>query len=371
MHGIFGDRRDSLVKSIWTPPAKWSLSGAWLWWFWIFFIHDKDTKKTGKCRQLMILWSIKNDKRIKCNSLEIRTQKQLEAKGDGKWSLNGAAAAWYFDNKQMHDDFVLERSEMSLDSSSSSLIAPGKTPSSFSLEGEEYITKIKAGGKEFEFRATQADRHLAVGPNYGKTEFPFGIGLEGTRIERLMLTGTETDAKGARKISGTAYFQKILVAMPPPPWYWGLYHFSDGSFFTYMLPYAGRSLLADNLWKGAGLKSPTLSLKQDIFLYHAPSGKVFEGNQLTVKTKRESNGLWSHEITGKGKGFEIKAVARAYSHSCWSFEKNIGFLPMRSTFKYNEYPSVLESLVLKTKDGKEISLKNGWGNMENAWGIII
>ena len=30
-----------------------------------------------------------------------------------------------------------------------------------------------------------------------------------------------------------------------------------------------------------------------------------------------------------------------------------------------------ESLELKTASGEVISLKNGWGNMENSWGFII
>ena len=136
--------REGLIRSIWQPPQKWETKGAWLWWFWLFFIHDRNTKKTGKCRQLMVLWSIKNDPAIKCNSLDIRIPKQLELRADGTCRLNGAAAAWYFDGKEMHEDFVLETSRMGLDPKRRSLAAPGKTPSSFSLCGENFITRIKS-----------------------------------------------------------------------------------------------------------------------------------------------------------------------------------------------------------------------------------
>jgi hypothetical protein len=37
-----------------------------------------------------------------------------------------------------------------------------------------------------------------------------------------------------------------------------------------------------------------------------------------------------------GKDFEIRAFARAYPHSCWKFQKSVGFLPAKSTFKYND-----------------------------------
>ncbi|MFA6907433.1 MAG: hypothetical protein WC263_01255 [Candidatus Micrarchaeia archaeon] len=364
--------REELLERIWQPPQEWKTPGAWLWWFWLFFIHDENTKKTGKCRQLMILWSIKNDKEILCNSLDIRAPVQLEPRADGTCALNGAAAAWYFDGEKMHEGFVLEPSHMSLDRKRRSLLAPGKTPSSFAQHGEDFITKIKSGKTEFEFVARQIDMHPAVGPTHGDTSFPAGMRIEGTRIEILRLSGTERHNGKKRALFGTAYFQKILLAAPPPPWYWGLYHFSDGSFFTYMVPYAGRAMLADNAWKGARLKKPSLPIKQDVFLYHAPSGRVFEGGRLAVAPgKIAGTENYKHELEGGGADFSIVATARAYSRACWSFRKKIGRLPARSNFKYNEYPSVLESLTLTTNGGETISLKNGWGNMENSWGFII
>ena len=364
--------REEILKSIWRPPLEWKTPGAWLWWFWLFFIHDKNTRKTGKCRQLMILWSIKKDKEIMCNSLDIRQPVQLELRADGAYWLNGAAAAWYFDGEKMHEDFVLETSCMSLDPLRRSLTAPGRTPSSFSMRGADFVTKIKSGKTEFEFVARQKDTHPAVGPTHGATRLPAGMLIEGTRIETLGLSGTEIHEGRKSALSGTAYFQKILLAAPPPQWYWGLYHFSDGSFFTYMVPYAGRAALADNAWKGASLKKPGLPIKEDVFLYHAPSKRVFEGSCLTVTpTKIGKTENWQHELVGGGEGFTITATARAYSHACWSFRKKIGPLPARSNFRYNEYPSVLESLELKTSAGEAISLKNGWGNMENSWGFII
>jgi len=365
-----GDWKESVAK-IWTAPDRLP-RGAWLWWFWLFFIHGSGTTKTGKCRQIMILWSVKNDPDISCNGMDIRVARQI-TREDGKYLLDGAAAAWYFDGERMREDFVLERSLMNLDPSSLSLVAPGKTPSSFCLEDEEFVTKIDSGGIKFAFRARQTDRNAAIGPTYGRTKLPFGMEIEGTRIEALELFGEETDAEGkAQKIAGTAYFQKILLAAPPPQWYWGLYHFQDGSFFTYMLPYVGKATFADNLWKGASLSSPHLPANQDIMLYHAPTRRLFEGKRLSVvPRKTATEGCWLHEITGGGKGFAITAQAEGYSHACWKFEKKIGVLPPKSKFLYNEYPAVVKKLVAKLDSGEEIVLQNAWGNMENAWGFLI
>jgi len=365
------EARKKIARDIWAPPANWKVQGAWFWWFWLFFIHDEGTKRTGKCRQLMVIWSIKKDGHIACNSLEIRTKEQIEKIGEMQWKLNGAAAAWYFDGKEMHEDFVLETSQMGLDGKKLELVAPGKNKSSFVLEGDEYVTKIKSKTHEFELRARQTDMHRAIGPVHGRSPLPFGMEVEGTRIERLELSGEEVQDGKRTKLRGTAYFQKILVAAPAPQWYWGLYHFSDGSFFTYMVPYVGRAMLADNAWKGAKLKKPTLPMQQDIMLYYAPSKKVFEGNSVHVLPKSKGGRLWSHTVLGKGKGFEIEANADAYSHACWKFTKKVGVLPAKSSFHYNEYPAVLERLEVRMESGKRIVLQNGWGNMENSWGFLL
>lgn len=367
-----------ITKSIWAPPKKPLAKGAWLWWFWLFFIHDENTEKTGKCRQIMILWSVKNDKDIKCNSLPITGAKNIVPKGDG-FILDGAAAAWYFDGEKMHDDFLLERSQMPLDPDGCSLAAPGKTPSSFFLDKNGgFTTKIKSGSITFELVATQDDSHSAIGPTQGGSKFIGSLEIEGTRIERLALSGTETTSgqgksagKKTSQIRGTAYFQKILLAAPPPQWYWGLYHFADGSFATYMQVYSGRNFFAGNLYGNPQLKKPAVSLKEDILVYHKPSGRVFEGNRLTVKPESLGGGLWRHKLNGWGKGFKIGGTCEAYSHSCWSFVKNIGALPIKSTFKYNEYPAVMNNLEIETERGEKITLKNGWGNMENSWGFMI
>ncbi len=380
-----------LISSIFKTPAKPLARGAWLWWFWLFFIHDENTKKTGRCRQIMILWSVKNDPDITCNGMRIRNSRIV---ADGQnFILDGAAAAWYFDGYEMHEggDFVLERSGMKLSPKSRRLDAPGATPSSFSYSNGEYITKIKTGSHEFELRAKKTDPHPAVGPNHGHTPLFGSMEIEGTRLEILELGGCERNGTGGaggkkkdggknsgrphlKRIEGTAYFQKILLAAPPPQWYWGLYHFDDGSFATYMQVYAGRAALAHNLYGKPNLRKPSLSIKEDILVYHAPSGRVFEGNRLMVKpSKSDVAGCWKHQFVGGGKDFEVSGTAEGYAHACWTFEKNIGILPLRSTFKYNEYPAVLKKLEIRptNKGEKSIILKNGVGNMENSWGFLI
>ncbi|MFH1095494.1 MAG: hypothetical protein V1728_04720 [Candidatus Micrarchaeota archaeon] len=427
-----------ILGAIWRmPPAEDMRPGAWLWWFWLFFIHDDETIKTGKCRQLMILWSIKQDPKIKCNGLDIRIDEPFRSISDAnvkntKHILEGATAAWYFDGERMDDDFILQTGKMALDPPARLLDAPGKKPTSFRQDGEDFITTISTPEISFEFRARQADKHPCIGPTHSKTVFPANLALvEGTRLERMDLSGFEfvgqrersqektgegsTKAGNARKtdgpqksgdctktdgpqkasvlrkrkIFGTAYFQKILMAAPPPQWYWGLYHFKDGSMATYMQTYVGAAMLKDNLnLSGLPLGGPAFTPTRDILIYHAPSKKVFEGHALEVKAEKIEKmnsasdnigspggkhraSLYIHHLGGGGPGFKFSGRAVAYSHACWSFEKNIGALPVCSTFKYNEYPAVLEELVITPDKGPAIRLKMGWGNMENAWGFLV
>ncbi|VVB57417.1 Uncharacterised protein [uncultured archaeon] len=365
--------RQAIMERLWKMPPRPLARGAWLWWFWLFFIHDEQTHKTGKCRQIMILWSVKPERRISCNGLELGVPKPVSG-GEGRWELQGAAAAWYYDGQRMHENFVLEPSKMRLDARERSLEAPGKTPSKFWQEGEEFITSIQAQGIEFELRAKQTDFSPVLGPTEGSSPMPLGMEVAGTRLERMELGGWEKGADGKRrKIVGTAYLQKILLAAPPPQWYWGIYHFADGSMATYMQAYAGRAMLADNMWPHRKLRKPSVSLKEDMLVYHAPSGRVFEGHQLTVKPRegREKN-CWAHALHARGPDFELEGEAEGYAHACWSFKKPLGgHLPAWSTFRYNEYPSVLKRLRIKTADGESMVLENGWGNMENAWGFIL
>ncbi|MFH1306370.1 MAG: hypothetical protein ABIH83_01775 [Candidatus Micrarchaeota archaeon] len=366
--------KSEILENIWSVPSIKLMPGGWLWWFWLFFIHDENTKKTGRCRQIEILWSIKQDSLISVNGMDISVPRQIIPKGN-KLGLDGAVAAWYYDGKKVRENFVLEKSMMSLDMEKKSITAPGNTPSMLMQKSdEEWLTKIKTDEVEFELVAKYIDKHPANDPHYDSTKYLAGLlRVDGTRIERFELEGTEKTADGKiKQIKGTAYFQKMYLASPPPQWYWGIYHFSDGSFLTYMQAYVNKNILRDNAGIKTELVSPANLLTSDIAVYHAPSKRVFKTQKMKIMPKRISENLYSHSISAQGDGFEIKGVCSAYAHACWTFVKNISIFPIKSTFKYNEYPAVFERLEIQFQDGSEqIVLENGWGNMENSWGILL
>ena len=115
--------------------------GAWWWWFWLFFFNNP--KNPAKPRQLMILWSTKNEREVDCNNLKINIKLPIDKK-----NLNGAVAAWYFDGEKMHHNFLLETCDIKINDRK--LSTASTIPTSFSIDGKRSIVKI---GKDFEFIA--------------------------------------------------------------------------------------------------------------------------------------------------------------------------------------------------------------------------
>lgn len=365
--------KEQILDDIWSVPSKKLMPGGWLWWFWLFFIHDEDTKKTGKCRQIEILWSVKRDHHIAVNGMDVVVDEQITDAQNG-YLLDGAAAAWYFDGEKVRENFVLERTLMTLDTKKGAIDAPGKTPSRFyKINNKEYVTDIQGDGIKFHLVAKHEDDHPVNGPHHHSTKYLGGLlRVDGTRIERFELSGEETDERGeTRPITGTAYFQKIYLASPPPQWYWGIYHFADGSIVTYMQTYMNLNMVRDNWGLKAELTTPRNLLTSNIIVYHAPSKKIYETKDITVTPSRLGENNYSHSIMGTGDGYKIEGKCSAYAHACWTFDKDIGIMPLKSRFKYNEYPSVFEYLKISPDGQDPIILKNGWGNMENAWGFLI
>jgi len=76
----------------------------WWWWWWLFFIKNKEDPKHWK--QLMILWSIKDTKKIKVMD-HIWTPKGSIKKEGNSLTFPGMVCAWYFDGKKMYDPYLM------------------------------------------------------------------------------------------------------------------------------------------------------------------------------------------------------------------------------------------------------------------------
>lgn len=311
--------------------------GAWWWWFWLFFFDNpKDPRKP---RQLMILWSSKNVKRIRCNELELEFDT-----GRGRGCLDGAVAAWYFDGERMRHDFLLEQCDLRF--SDSELRAGSSPPTSFSVDGTRNTVRI---GDDFEFVAEAGGKHGFVMPQYHSNSYIGKLGYKILRLNHLDLSGTV----GGEPIKGSAYFQRVFVNAPAIPWYWGVFHFENGGILTYFNPRV--------LGK---------SVKRDIALYDGSGMHEFDD----IRVERRGGEVPSFYVRGENEKERIRFLVEAYSHSSWTFrKKTLGVIPNK--FVYNEYPAAVSRLELTDKaTGQKTTqrdLGESVGNAEHATGFLL
>ncbi len=316
--------------------------GAWWWWFWLFFFDNP--KDPEKPRQLMILWSTKNEKRINCNGLELAPGKQ----GDRE-NLNGAVAAWYFDGEKMHHDFVLEPCNIKI--GESGLSTNSKTPTSFRIGGDKSMVRI---GDGFEFVAEPvkgAEEHEFTMPTYHANTYVGSKGYSIIRLNKLNLVGSV----GGQRVNGTAYFQRVFVTAPAVPWYWGIFQFENGGILSYFNPRA--------LGK---------SVKKDITFFDGE--KMHEFKDIKVKRTDNAAGLPSFQISGENELEKIGFTVDAYSHSSWTFKKKfLGIIPNKLV--YGEYPATISKIELADKKtGNKLTEKElgrAIGNAEHTTGYLF
>ncbi|MBN2517220.1 MAG: hypothetical protein JXB14_00080 [Candidatus Altiarchaeota archaeon] len=311
--------------------------GAWWWWFWLFFFDNP--ANPPKPRQLMILWSVKNTKKIECNGLRMRLEKIRD-----RSVMDGAVAAWYFDGAQMHHNFLLEQCDISV--SETQVASSSKVPTSFSADKNKNTVRI---GDDFDFVARMSKAHKFMTPNYCSHNYIGNLGYSILKANRLDLTGK---VRG-ETIKGTAYFQRVFVNAPAVPWYWGLFHFGNGGVLSYFNPhFFGKAV------------------KKDI--------SFFDGKKLhefhDIRVKRSGGDIPTFSVSGANKDESIEFEVESYAHSWWEFRKKaLGFIPTKLV--YNEYPAVISDFRLINKlTGEETLLRDlgeSVGNAEHTTGLLF
>ena len=322
--------------------------GGWFWWFWLFFIENPEDP--DRPRQLMILWSTKQDKAIICNDVEMVLDHSIR-KDTGGMKSDGAVAAWFFDGERMHHNFVLEQCLLEIEKNT--LYSRSKTPTSFWADKDRYSVKI---GKDIEFNMKLADKNEFSMPNlhhneYLKGKFSYTI----LKMNKLALDGK----LNGEKIKGSAYFQKVYVNAPSPPWYWGIFHFDDGSILTYFRPNLGR-LLREK------------AIKKEITFFH--NGKLHALKDIKIKKERTKDYPIFH-VSGQDERVEISFEVHTYTHSSWVFRKRMFGKGPKTKLDYGEYPAIIENFVMTDKKSglsiDQSALGRGVGNAEHTRGILF
>lgn len=345
--------------NLWTIDRHDARPSTWWWWFWLFFI------KGGKSpRQLMILWSTKNCKQINVNGLDITLKHDLLNQTGSKF--HGAVAAWYYDGKRMHEDFVLKDCNLSLNQNG---ITTDAGTYSTQQAGTTFTTKIEQPGAKMRFLAEQPQNEFAKAVSMEDTfmkKFNFKI----SRLNHLGLSGEI----GGKKIDGSAYFQKVQVNAPSIPWFWGMSHFDGGEALTYFFPYLGTALF--NKSGRCRLDSIKIPMRRLIRFFDGEKIHEFNNSKIKILESGETPsweisaaarpGSGSRSGSGARPNSKIKFTVEAYSHACWRFEEQ---KLLKNILHYNEYPMKITEFKMGglTLD----DLGPNMGNAEHTWGRLL
>ncbi len=325
MHKVFDIKNEHMPK------------GAWWWWFWLFFIDSP--KKAEKPRQLMILWSTKNEKKMDCNSLKINFNHTPD-----RSRLDGVVAAWYFDGGKMHHNYILEQCALNI--TQKQITSDSKTLTSFTITKTGSIINI---GNDFEFITKPKNKHRFTKPTHHSHTYPGSKGYSIIRQNHVNFTGKLKN----KPIRGTAYFQRVFVNAPAIPWYWGIFHFKNNSILTYI----NAHLLGKSFKKG---------------ITFFDGKELHEFIDITIKKLKQSPPTF--KISGQNSREKINFTVNSYSHSSWTFKKKTSKI-IPNKLIYNEYPATISDLKLTDKKtGKNLILNDpgkSVGNAEYTTGLLL
>jgi len=330
-----------LFERVWRVNEEFlARKGNWLWWWWIFYFREPEAHP----KQLMVLWSAKNEKKIHCNGLDAELRDDLVQRRGKTFDLDGVVAAWYYDGKKMRENYLLHRAPI--------LVEPGRIhtddpPTEFKELKNGFRVSLR--GHDFRIGPVQKKGFYAL--QHRETSFLFNrFSYDICKITRAPFTSSLG--------KGTAYFQCVRVNAPAPPWYWGVYHFEGGGCAHYYEPHVGNTIFSNRTeesWK--------IPIRKHFQFFDGE--KVFDNRDARVKRIDGKNP--SFEVLSEGRDGKARMLVEAYSAASWKFSKN----PW-NRLNYNEYPCLVKEFSFKNRSGEWTldDLGAGYGNSEHATGLL-
>ncbi len=369
----------------------------WDWWWWLIMLEDENHPNRSK--QLMVLWSTKETEVIDVSGREWKGGRP-NLDPEGGLSIPGMVAAWWFDGQRMWEPIVKKSLRIAAIPSShtiwpddegvpgSGAIVPidkrdlsmGLTKSADSfwlnLEPDQEFDDEQCP-KNFAFKMTPWTKPMSTA-RWASKKYSKGMGYNILRLHGALVEGTV----GSEKVSGTAYFQKVCVQAPSPPWYWGMLHTSDGSYIDWFVPHISPTMTAKDArpWKMRDIDH--LPLSHSGLFHDAKNGRSERFEEVRVRKKpgeikEGKDGEWPDaplpifEVEMWNGRTRILIEAEAISRAHWTFDQPTRGR-MTSHLTYNEYPIQVTRLSILDETGVRILSDFDWirGNAEHSWGIL-
>jgi hypothetical protein len=372
-------------SSLWTLQQRPPLNHlTWDWWWWLVMLDDPKNAEPGK--QLMVLWSTKDNEMVQVNDVTWNPKGKPGFDEQGGIRLDGMVCAWWFDGSVMHDEIISHVCDMivlpahhpSWPSSSKSNRGGGAVvpllDSDCSMGMVEDLSKFwlnlnlseNSPIQSVQLNLTPWNPAMSTARQANAT-YAGNMGYDILRLHGTKVSGVID----GEPVNGTAYFQKVCVQAPSVPWYWGMLHFSDGSYLDWFLPHASLTMLSRDAraWKKRDVSHIALSQGG---LFHDAQNKRSERFEIvSVKKDMQSNNLPHFDVHLKNGRTSIHISAQAVERAHWDFHQ-----PTRggvwSHLTYNEYPLVVEELRIEDEFGIRSKSDYEWlrGNAEHSWGFL-
>ena len=357
-------------RNIWVLNTANPIKGlTWWWWWWIFFIRDPDNDRRTK--QLMILWSTKYTDHVRVMDHDWSCSNPPVWNGD-TLEFNGMTASWWYDGKRMEDTQVLVESDFRVErrGGSGELRPLLEADYGFSGSPKEYRVNIVDDRNDFRFTMRPWNDYMSR-QRFNESHYTRKYSYNIMKIYGMRLGGTVN----GDPVEGSAYFQRVTVNAPAPPWYWGVLHFEDGSYLDYFQPYVGPQIFRTTDSARSMLDWGDIRLNRSIQFYSAERDREyrFRTRECSIRHGAGPDGLPVFDVRGRGADGEIHLRWSAYSRAYWRFQqrRRLGF---SSILYYNEYPAEVNEFSFRGSDGTVVKGGDlGWmtGNMEHSWGKLI
>jgi hypothetical protein len=370
------NRFEGDLSSLWQmqklPPINHL---TWDWWWWLVMIDDEKGNPAGK--QLMVLWSTKDNALVEVNGHPWMPVGRPGFDEDGAIGMDGMVAAWWYDGENLIEPLILEESRIIVLAEDHPKWPHSKGGIVASHTEREYSMGLSPDEGKFWLRldTEHGDFDLEMKPwnnamsslKVAQAEYGMGMGYGISRMHGALCSG-KIDGK---ETNGTAYFQKVCVQAPSPPWFWGMLHLDDGSYIDWFLPHVSPTITARDSepWKLRDIAHLPLSMGG---LFHdASRGRSEKFSEVRVERTCEDSGLPVFHVHMWNGITEIRIEAKAVTRAHWTFDQPTRG-GMTSHLTYNEYP--LDVVKLEIDDEKGIRTRKDWGvirgNAEHSWGLL-
>ena len=347
----------------------------WDWWWWLVMLDDENGNPAGK--QLMVLWSTKDNPLVEVNGHPWMPVGRPGFDDDGGIAMDGMVAAWWYDGEKLIEPLVLEESRIIVIAEDHSSwpyekggVVASNTEREFSMglnpEENKFWLKLETEYGDFDLTMTPWNNAMSS-MKVAQAEYGLGMGYGISRLHGALCTGIIDGGE----VNGTAYFQKVCVQAPSPPWFWGVLHLDDGSYIDWFLPHISPTITAKDSrpWKRRDFTHYPLSMGG---LFHDVDRQRSERfSQVKVDRTCNENGHPTFHVHMWNGVTEIRIQAKAVARAHWTFDQPTRG-GMKSHLTYNEYP--LDVVKLEIEDEQGVRTRKDWGvirgNAEHSWGLL-